>query len=110
MKLQNFSTGLAAFAISAQAGSIKVGLISDLHLNLGYDSQASADDNCVSGGSGSSESQTAPIGRIDCDPSETLVDYMLQRFKVVFGEVDVLLVTGDHVAHDIAPDITDITS
>ena len=108
IKQTGFATVLVAAC--AQAGSIKVGLISDLHLNLAYDQLASEDDNCVSGGSGSSESQTAPIGRINCDPSTTLVTYMLQRFNEAFGEVDVLLVTGDHVAHDIAPDMDDITS
>ena len=79
-------------------------------MNLSYDELASADDNCIAGGSGQAESQTSPIGRLDCDPSETLIDYMLQRFKKVFGEVDVLLVTGDHIAHDIAPHIDEITS
>lgn len=28
---------------------------------------------------------------------------MLQRFTEAFGAVDVLLVTGDHVAHGVAP-------
>lgn len=30
---------------------------------------------------------------------------MLQRFKEKFGAIDVLLVTGDHVAHGVAPHI-----
>ena len=33
------------------------------------------------------------------------MDYMLQRFKKVFGDVDVLLVPGDHVAHKVSPHI-----
>ena len=72
-------TGFASVLVAAcaQARSIKVGLISDLHLNLAYDQQASEDDNCVSGGLGSISSQNAPIGRINCDPSTTLVTYML---------------------------------
>ena len=51
MKQTGFATVLVAAC--AQASNIKVGLISDLHLNLAYDKLASEDDNCVSGGSGS---------------------------------------------------------
>lgn len=35
---------------------------------------------------------------------------MLRRFQEAFGSVDVLLVTGDHVAHDVAPDFGAATS
>ena len=51
----------------------------------------------------------APLARFDCDPSSTLVDYMLTRFTESFGSVDVLLVTGDHVAHELAPDLGEAT-
>ena len=51
----------------------------------------------------------APLARFDCDPSSTLVDYMLTRFTESFGSVDVLLVTGDHVAHKVAPHLGEAT-
>jgi len=41
----------------------------------------------------------APVGRYECDASPAMFDLMMTRFKKVFGEVDVLLVPGDHVAH-----------
>ena len=42
----------ATLAIAyAEASSIKVGLVSDLHMNLAYDGLAGIDDNCVSGSS-----------------------------------------------------------
>lgn len=39
-----FSTALTACAVQA---SLKVGIVSDLHTNLGYDATASDSDNCV---------------------------------------------------------------
>jgi hypothetical protein len=41
----------------------------------------------------------APLGRYGCDPSSTLIDYMLTRFKEKFGPVDVIIVPGDSVSH-----------
>ena len=91
-------------ASSAQA--LKVGVISDLHMNPYYSATASEDTNCVASNDKDFETvtkDTAPIGRINCDPSPILVDYMLQRFTEAFGDVDVILVTGDHVAHGVSP-------
>jgi hypothetical protein len=51
---------------------------------------------------GSTEDIVAPIGRYFCDPSETLVDFMFTRFKEAFGQVDVILVPGDSIAHKVA--------
>ena len=76
-------------------------MISDLHTNLAYNSAGDDSDNCISDAGG----QSAPLAQFGCDPSSTLVDYMLTRFTESFGTVDVLVVTGDHVAHDIAPDL-----
>ena len=89
----------AALAATVAQASIKVGIVSDLHMMTSYD-QWSVD--CIPG-TAELASEQAPIGRIDCDPSETLVDYLLQRFTEVFGHVDVILVPGDHVAHKVAP-------
>ena len=94
------------FAIAALLGAtscygLRVGVVSDFHTMLAYDSQVSDADDCKPGGAKASE--IAPIGRINCDPSPTLVDFMLQRFNQAFGSVDVILVTGDHVGHGISP-------
>ena len=88
-------------AIAANlANCLKVGIVSDMHMNLDYDAMGGDDDNCTSSFEGQ---EMAPLARFDCDPSSTLVDYMLTRFTESFGSVDVLLVTGDHVAHKVAP-------
>ena len=82
-----------------------MGVLSDIHLNTEYDANGSEKDNCTS----NDGKETAVLGRFECDPPYILVDYMLTRFSESFGDVDVLLVTGDHVAHDIAPDLDEAT-
>ena len=95
----------AAIAAASAKATLKVGVIGDLHMNMAYDSMGSDSDNCIKGNSSDSYSkiEEAPLARFNCDPSSTLVDYMLTRFTEVFGDVDVLLVNGDHIAHGIAP-------
>ena len=84
---------MAVFSAATCQG-LKVGVISDMHTNLDYNPTGSEDDNCTASGS---SKDYAPIARYGCDPSSQMVDYMLQHFKEVFGEVDVLLVPGDYV-------------
>ena len=43
------------------------------------------------------------LGRYGCDPSFTLNQWMLQHFRDTYGDVDVMLVIGDYVAHDVDP-------
>ena len=103
-----FSTAL----IASMTEALRVGVVSDMHTNLHYDSLAT-DSNCVATSNERSytssfdNSDNAPLARIGCDPSTTLVDYMLRRFNEVFPDVDVILVTGDHVAHKVAPHYSD---
>ena len=103
------SSAFVTSLVFASAEALRVGVISDMHTNLLYDATASVDDNCVASSSAFtsdgqiSNDESAPIARIGCDPSTTLVDYMLRRFTEVFTSVDVILVTGDHIAHHVAP-------
>lgn len=83
---------------------MKVGVISDPHYNPYYAPYTSA-NNCI-GNSGASEVY-APIGRYGCDSGPQVVDMLIQRFKAQFGEVDVLIVPGDHTAHQISAKDTD---
>lgn len=75
--LSNFSLSIALAATSAHA--LKVGVVSDLHTNMAYSATASESDNCVASNSSVlvPNDESAPIARINCDPSSTLVDYML---------------------------------
>ena len=101
MLAQSFT--LAVFLAATVAAKKKIGVISDLHLNTAYAATASVDDNCIAVGTSGPDDISAPIGRIGCDPSITMVDFMMQRFNEAFGSVDVLLVTGDHIAHHQSP-------
>ena len=70
-----FSLSLTLIALNTQA--LKVGVISDMHTNLDYSPTASDDDNCVGSSAFFSNSDKAPVARFGCDPSPTLVDFML---------------------------------
>ena len=72
-----------------------------MHVNLEYSATGSTKDNCTY--DVANLANISPIGRIGCDPSLKLIDYMLKRFKDKFGEVDVLLAPGDTVGHGLAP-------
>ncbi len=87
---------VAIIAAVAQA-NIQIGVLSDPHYNFYYNPNTSS-NNCI-GNSVTNKDDYAPIGRYGCDSGPALMDLMLTRFKDVFGEVDVLLVPGDHVAH-----------
>ena len=83
---------------AAAAANLKIGVVSDPHYNAFYQPYASG-SNCMAADSGE---VYAPIGRYECDASPAMFDLMMTRFKDVFGEVDVLLVPGDHVAHQVS--------
>ena len=55
---------------------LSVGVISDMHTNLLYDSTIDASDDCWSSGNTKAETPSA-WGRFGCDPSQELVDAML---------------------------------
>ena len=61
--------------LNLAANALKVGVISDMHTNLAYNSKATSDNKCR--GSSDFNTAEAPIARIGCDPSSTLIDYML---------------------------------
>jgi hypothetical protein len=90
---------LAALA-TATAYGLKVGVIADLHTNPYYDPTISADYDCVKQ-QGATTDVVAPLCRYGCDSSTSLINVMLQHFRSTFGKPDLLLVTGDHVAHCI---------
>ena len=70
--------------------------------NQVYGSDNSVSDNCWA--TGPLAEQPSPWARYGCDPSADLVEAMLQHFVETFGVPDVLLVTGDNLAHGIDKD------
>ena len=102
---------LAALAVASAYG-LKVGVITDMHTNPNYDPNISSKYDCVKQ-SGATTDVVAPLGRYGCDSSIALVDVMLQHFLDTWGKPDILLVTGDHVAHcidDYAPKMETIAT
>lgn len=88
-----------------QLNALKVGLLSDLHLQLRYDEEIGTRSeglgDCMAG-SGELSSIKAPIGRYGCDSPPVLIETMLSRMVEKFGELDVILITGDFAAHHIS--------
>ena len=103
--LSNFTLLATIAAVTARA--LKVGVISDLHLNQAYNSLGGTDDNCVTE---AANAVAAPLARFGCDPSEKMVTHMMQRFKDAFGDVDLILAPGDAVAHKVAPHHDEVES
>ena len=108
MRATKFYSAALGFA---QASSLRVGVISDLHSNVKYDMFSAAQgnqfsnsvtDNCWA--SGPLADEPSPWARYGCDPSPDLVDAMMRHFVESFGVPDVLLVSGDNVAHGINVD------
>lgn len=89
----------------SQTSALKVGLISDLHLNLHYDASIGNDENgkgdCIKG-SGEPTNEHAPMGRYGCDAPTVLVENMLQAFLKKEGKQDVIFFSGNFAAHHVA--------
>ena len=87
--------------IAVQASALRVGVLSDMHVNLKYDPLYSHQDGNNCWASGDLADKPSPWARYGCDPSAELVDAMLQHFVEVFGTPDILLINGDNLAHHV---------
>jgi len=120
MKL--FTAGLLLFAeasafldrlphLKDSHDSLKVGFLTDVHLHLRYDEYKGADGGQYGGQCFRDDASTdvlpAPMGRYGCDPPQILLETMFQNFKDTFGEMDVIVVTGDFNGHSVAADPND---
>jgi hypothetical protein len=95
MKTYLLSTvGLATSLTQA----LKVVVISDLHLNLQYHANGTADDNCfTSQGEGDSD-----LGKWNCDPPIALADKMMAYLAQNGGaDADAVVIAGDLVSHHV---------
>ena len=92
---------LAALALTSAYG-LKVGVISDMHTNMYYDDYGGEDADCWSTIPDIRSDKPSPWARYGCDPSADLVDAMLNRYIETLGSPDFLLITGDHVCHNMA--------
>ena len=93
--------------------ALKVGHISDLHLEIKYDpSLGKGPDNkgSCSMNEGFEADTNAPMGRYGCDSPMILLETMLQEFNESHGKQDVIIFTGDMASHYTAMDIDDLPS
>ena len=111
MNFKSVSVALLGLAETSRVMSLKIGVISDLHTKMDYDPTSSS--NCRS--SQLYDPNTSPIlketyaetyamlGRYGCDPSFEMNQWMLQHFRDTHSDLDLMLVIGDYVAHDVDP-------
>lgn len=97
---------LLALAIISLTFATKVVIINDLHLDPFFDPHVSVQDDCRGPNPfrlmNIKDSDFAPYGRYGCDVSTTLINLFMGRIKEVAGDADVIVVSGDYTAHDIA--------
>ena len=86
----------------AAATALKVGCLSDTHIKLAYDEAVNKSNYCQKKLGNPKDKTLAPFGRYKCDPPPALVEEMFKHYKRAWGNPDVILFTGDHVAHYIA--------
>ena len=86
---------------------LRIGVFSDLHLNLRYDRYFDRRPNRLGDcwpTSGEMSDVSAPLGRYFCDPPMELIDVMLDEFVKAHGEQDVIFLTGDYTGQHMALD------
>ena len=89
----------ATYLLASGCEALKIGLLSDLHLNWRYDEMTGG--SCMKHESGPAEYR-APMGRYGCDPPLNLINVMMHRLNEVFTERDIILLTGDLNGHHTA--------
>ena len=94
---------LSVSMLAVSAVAYKIGVISDIHTNPLYDATIDDKDECWSTGTNLAKKPMA-LARYGCDPSPEFIDMIFQRFNESFGEMDVILLTGDMVGHDMDPE------
>ena len=100
--LSMLATAITVVSKNQQDGGLRIGLISDLHLHLNYNSHwgpyVDREGGCIKN-SGTKQSDTAPMGRYGCDTPAVLIETMLEELDSSHGDLDVIIMTGDYVGH-----------
>ncbi|CAI2369527.1 unnamed protein product [Moneuplotes crassus] len=92
---------------------VKVGIINDLHYEPFYQTGSDIQRYCRSDNSplkwitGYTQDNASPFGEYRCDAPKRLINLMLDKLDEIDPDIDVLLVSGDFIAHGIAVEITD---
>jgi predicted MPP superfamily phosphohydrolase len=95
---------LAFSVLSGTALSLKISMLSDVHILPKYDPLANntcfCNDECPLKQKidpSKQSSQYAPLGRLYCDPPQILTQAFIQ--KVASDSPDLLVITGDIIGH-----------
>jgi hypothetical protein len=90
-----------------------VGIINDLHYEPFYQSGSDVQRSCRSNNSplawitGFTALNASPFGEYGCDAPERLINLMLDKLNEIDPNIDVLLVSGDFVAHGLTVEVGD---
>ena len=87
------------------SNGLDIGLLSDLHLHKRYDpwwGPYPDDEGGCMEHDGTLEDLKAPMGRYSCDSPKILIETMFEEFKHSHGKQDVIILTGDFIAHQTA--------
>ena len=96
---------LALFAITAY--SFKFGVLNDIHYDPYFDPSESVSDMCRKNSpihipENMVNAWSSPFGHFGCDSPPELVDLVLEKIQDLEPDLDVLLVSGDFLAHGFA--------
>ena len=103
---------LVVASIFSSANSVKIAVLNDIHYEPFYEDDADPTKYCKKDDPfGFLQKLTlksvekSPFGHYNCDSPKKLVDLMLKKLKNVDPDVDVILVSGDFLAHGFAAHI-----
>jgi len=90
----------------ASSYTTRVAILNDLHLDPYFDPAVVSQNDCRGPNPFSllemEVSKFAPFGRYGCDVPVNLINLFMGHLNKTGGDIDVILVSGDYTAHDIA--------
>lgn len=92
----------ASLVAAANAQTLKMASISDLHMMPMYDPLRSSDAYCWPDSGSIPLAEPAYFGQYSCDPPTETVRALLSKLSTEHPDLDVVFLTGDYVSHAIA--------
>ena len=114
MKNQGIGSVIAALlALETLAEKIKIGVLTDIHLQPNYAPNIAVSPNfCCTSTSNEDptyEDNIANFGRFGCDLPYAMVERAFQKMAADNPDLSVILVPGDYVGHGISNNLTGVT-
>lgn len=95
---------LAALFGAAFAEKIKIGVMTDIHLQPGYKPDLATSQYCMNHTDGSEDTKTtdmAYFGRLGCDVPYKMVEALMAKMAADNSDMKALLIPGDIIGHTI---------